>query len=318
MTSTSGIHHITAITADPQRNLDFYEGFLGQRLVKRTVNFDDPRSYHFYYGDESGKPGTLMTFFYWPEVPQGKRGHGEVSKVSYGISPGSKDFWIKRAREFDVVVEEGTNPFGERALQLTDPDGIAIDLVLTDEYPDLDHWNEGGVGKDDSLLGFYSATLMVRSSTSIEPVLKRLGYEKEAERGEHIRFVTKGSRAIRLDLRESSELGPAIQGAGSVHHIAVRAKDDAEELAMRDDILSMGLNPTPVIQRNYFRSVYFQTPANILFEIATDKPGNTIDEPLESLGEKLVLPEQYEEHRELIERMLVPITLPRHEDHGES
>lgn len=317
MATTSGIHHITAITANPQKNLDFYEGFLGQRLVKRTVNFDDPRSYHFYFGDKSGQPGTLMTFFYWPEVPKGKRGAGEVSRIAYGINRQAKDYWIARAGEFGITLNEKKNLFGEETLEIIDPDGIVIDLVLTNETTNVEYWEESRVKEDVSLLGFYGATLSVLGKELIEPVLTELGYTLAKENGNLSRFVTTGNLGHRIDIERSTDFNRAIQGTGSVHHIAIRATNDEEELEMREQILSLGLIPTPVIERNYFRSVYFQTPSNILFEIATDKPGNTVDEPLESLGEKLVLPLQYEPHREIIESQLVPIELPRHKKYGD-
>ena len=312
MKKSSGIHHITAITNDPQKNIDFYEGFLGQKLIKRTVNFDDPSSYHFYFGDAFGKPGTLLTFFYWRGIPQGTRGAGEVSRIAYGIADTAREYWIQRAEEYGVPCEAGTNAFGEDVLSLSDPDGMAIELVVTKEKTTVDYWREGDIPEDVSLKGFYGATLNVVSTEAMEPVLQTLGYTHKKDSGEHARFESVGERAGVLDLFEAPDLPMARQGWGSVHHIAFRAATDADEIVLQGAVAEAGTRPTHVIDRNYFHSVYFMTPARILFEIATDGPGFAIDESREALGEKLVLPAQYEPQRKEIEEALVPVTLPRH------
>ncbi len=312
MKISGGIHHITAITGDPQKNIDFYEGFLGQKLIKRTVNFDDPSSYHFYFGDAFGKPGCLLTFFYWPGIPKGARGAGEVSRIAYGINAKTKEFWIQRAKEWNVPCEAGTNAFGETILSLADPDGMGIELVVTKEKTTVDYWKGGKIPEEASLKGFYGATLNVVSTESMEAVLKTLGYKRKKDSDEHARFEGGGERASVLDLFEAPDLPMARQGWGSVHHIAFRAATDAEEITLQAAVAEAGTQPTHVIDRNYFHSVYFMTPARILFEIATDGPGFAIDESLDMLGEKLVLPAQYEPHRGEIESALVPVTLPRH------
>lgn len=179
MKISGGIHHITAITGDPQKNIDFYEGFLGQKLIKRTVNFDDPSSYHFYFGDAFGKPGCLLTFFYWPGIPKGARGAGEVSRIAYGINAKTKEFWIQRAKEWNVPCEAGTNAFGETILSLADPDGMGIELVVTKEKTTVDYWKGGKIPEEASLKGFYGATLNVVSTESMEAVLKTLGYKRK-------------------------------------------------------------------------------------------------------------------------------------------
>lgn len=312
MKNTSGIHHITAITGDPQKNIDFYEGFLGQKLIKRTVNFDDPRSYHFYFGDAYGKPGTLLTFFYWQNIPKRSPGVGEVSCISYGIGKEAVKFWKKRAKEFKVPCAGGTNDFGQENLTLADPDGMVIELVVNDEETTVDWWKEGSVPEDADLRGFYGATLNVVSSDAMGPVLNAIGYEKKKEAGEYTRFMSTAERAHTIDLFEAPDLPQARQGSGSVHHVAFRAATDEKELEIRSGITELGLNPTHVIDRQYFHSVYFMTPARILFEIATDAPGFGVDENIDMLGERLVLPPQYEPHRKEIESILVPVTLPRH------
>jgi len=311
METHSGIHHITAITGDPQKNIDFYEGFLGQKLIKRTVNFDDPSSYHFYFGDAFGKPGTLLTFFYWPGIPKGTHGTGEVSRIAYGIKAEAKDFWIQRAQVFNISCETVTNAFGEDVLSLRDPDGMSIELIVTNEHTTVDWWKEGKIPQNSSLLGFYGATLSVVNTETMEPVLGVLGYTRAKENGEHARFITSAERAAILDVFEAPDLPISRQGSDSVHHIAFRAATDAAELELQAGVASVGMNPTHVIDRNYFHSVYFMTPGRILFEIATDGPGFAIDEERDLLGEKLVLPAQYEPQRAAIEKMLVPVTLPR-------
>ena len=313
MQTSSGIHHITAITGDPRKNIEFYEGFLGQRLVKRTVNFDDPSSYHFYFGDAYGKPGTLITFFFWKGIPKGTRGTGEVSRIAYTIEPAAKEFWITRARIFGVTCTEGVNEFGEPVLMLRDPDDMTIELMMVGKNQNVDAWGESDVSPESMLGGFYGATLTVVSIEEMETVLAELGYAKQTTAGEHARFVTTGERATILDVVEAPDLPQSRQGSGSVHHIAFRATGDAEELEMRAQIEKTGSHPTPVIDRQYFHSVYFMTPGRILFEIATDSPGFAIDEPKESLGEHLVLPPMYEPHRAEIEKTLLPVSLPRHD-----
>ena len=313
MNTSLGIHHITAITGNPQKNLDFYEGFLGQKLVKRTVNFDDPRSYHFYFADATGSPGTLLTFFYFGNIPAGFRGVGEVGRIAYTISPASQQFWMERALEWNIATKVSINVFKESVLSLQDPDGMQIDLVSGIVSGKVDAWKDGPVPLVHALQGFRSASLTVTSVEEIEPTLVTLGFARILQSGQHVRFSTSGTLATILDCIELPDAPRARQGLGSVHHIAFRAESDEVELLIRQKIENAGLQPTNVIDRKYFHSVYFQTPSNILFEIATDSPGMTVDESLDSLGEKLVLPDQFEERRTEIERNLVPITLPRHQ-----
>lgn len=310
MKTSSGIHHITAITGDPQKNLDFYEGFLGQRLVKRTVNFDDPRSYHFYYGDFPGSPGTLMTFFYWKGIRERERGVGEVSAVAYAIPRSARQFWMDRAKTYGIEIETTANAFGDEMLVIEDPDGIRIELVSGEQGP-VEAWKQGPVPVESRLAGFFGVTLDVVSVEQMVPALRELGYEHKETVGSRARFVCEGDRACIVDLIEAPDLPEAQQGMGSVHHVAFRAQSDEDELFMRERIHMIGEMPTPVIDRNYFHSVYFMTPGRVLFEIATDGPGFSIDEDVDALGERLVLPAQYEKHRAQIEALLEPIQLPR-------
>jgi glyoxalase family protein len=298
---SAGIHHITAIAGDPQRNLDFYTEALGLRLVKRTVNFDDPGSYHFYFGDNIGTPGTIMTFFPWPGARRGARGSGQVTTVSFAVPRNSMAFWKERLRATHVIAEEIEGRFGSNALRFLDPDGLQLELVASanEESP-----------SERAIRGFAAPTLEVRNPEKTEKLLTEiLGFEFVAEENNRRRFRGSGSNAsAEIDL-VSSEAGFGQIAAGTVHHIAFRAADDDEQLKVREQLVARGLNVTPVIDRQYFHSIYFREPSGILFEIATDGPGFLIDEPADALGETLKLPPIYESKRNEIERVLPTIHL---------
>ena len=298
---SAGIHHITAIAGDPQRNLDFYTEALGLRLVKRTVNFDDPGSYHFYFGDNIGTPGTIMTFFPWPGARRGARGSGQVTTVSFAVPRNSMAFWKERLRATHVIAEQIEGRFGCNALRFLDPDGLQLELVASA--------NEES-SSERAIRGFAAPTLEVRNSEKTEELLTEiLGFEFVAEENNRRRFRGSGSNAsAEIDL-VSSEAGFGQIAAGTVHHIAFRAADDDEQLKVREQLAARGLNVTPVIDRQYFHSIYFREPNGILFEIATDGPGFLIDEPADALGETLKLPPIYESKRNEIERVLPTIHL---------
>jgi len=298
---SAGIHHITAIAGDPQRNLDFYTEALGLRLVKRTVNFDDPGSYHFYFGDSIGTPGTIMTFFPWPGARRGARGSGQVTTVSFAVPRNSMAFWKERLRATHVIAEEIEGRFGCNALRFLDPDGLQLELVASA--------NEES-SSERAIRGFAAPTLEVRNLEKTEKLLTEiLGFEFVAEENNRRRFRGSGSNAsAEIDL-VSSEAGFGQIAAGTVHHIAFRAADDDEQLKVREQLAARGLNVTPVIDRQYFHSIYFREPNGILFEIATDGPGFLIDEPADALGETLKLPPIYESKRNEIERVLPTIHL---------
>jgi glyoxalase family protein len=298
---SAGIHHITAIAGDPQRNLDFYTEALGLRLVKRTVNFDDPGSYHFYFGDYIGSPGTIMTFFPWPGARRGARGSGQVTTVSFAVPRNSMAFWKERLRATHVIAEEIEGRFGSNALRFLDPDGLQLELVASA--------NEES-SSERAIRGFAAPTLEVRNPEKTEKLLTEiLGFEFVAEENNRRRFRGSGSNAsAEIDL-VSSEAGFGQIAAGTVHHIAFRAADDDEQLKVREQLAARGLNVTPVIDRQYFHSIYFREPNGILFEIATDGPGFLIDEPADALGETLKLPPIYESKRNEIERVLPTIHL---------
>jgi len=321
---SAGIHHITAIAGDPQRNLDFYTEALGLRLVKRTVNFDDPGSYHFYFGDNIGTPGTIMTFFPWPGARRGARGSGQVTTVSFAVPQNSMAFWKERLRANHVITEEIEGRFGSDALRFLDPDGLQLELTVIPSNVEgsrretfkvtsrgsLDFARDDGGPSARAIRGFAAPTLEVRNPEKTEKLLTEiLGFEFVAEENNRRRFRGSGSNAsAEIDL-VSSEAGFGQIAAGTVHHIAFRAADDDEQLKVHEQLIARGLNVTPVIDRQYFHSIYFREPNGILFEIATDGPGFLIDEPADALGETLKLPPIYESKRNEIERVLPTIHL---------
>jgi glyoxalase family protein len=312
MLKLRGIHHITAIATDPQRNVDFYTQLLGLRLVKRTVNFDDPANYHFYFGDRIGSPGTIVTFFPWPGARRGSRGTGQVVVTSFAVRPEAIDFWKKRLSDEHVVAEEAPRRFGRRVLRLTDPDGLMLELIESDHFDAIELYKTGDVPDEFALRGFNAPTLEVQLGKLTEQLLiGTFGFDMTNEEKGRRRFsLNPDSPAAQIDLVERTDTGFGNISAGTVHHIAFRAADEQEQLQWRALLEEIGLGVTPVLDRQYFHSIYFREPGGILFEIATDKPGFAIDEPVEHLGEALKLPPQYEEHRGSIEQVLPPIALP--------
>lgn len=306
----SGIHHITAISGDAQRNLDFYTGVLGQRLIKTTVNFDDTGAYHFYFGDEIGHPGTLLTFFPWPHARRGRRGAGEVGAVAYAVSPRSLDFWRQRLVQHGVAVAEPTTRFGETVLPFPDPDGMMVELVASEHLAEVSHWTAGPIPAEHAIHGFHSATLWVGNpARSVDLLTQTLGFTLVgAENGRtRLRSAAAGAPGAFIDLLAQPGLAPGAMGAGTVHHIAFRAPDDAEQLEWQATLGTSGYRVTEVMDRQYFHSIYFREPGGVLYEIATDPPGFTWDEPVEMLGTGLKLPPWLEPQRQAIERALPPI-----------
>jgi glyoxalase family protein len=305
-----GIHHITAIASDPQANVDFYTQVLGLRFAKRTVNFDDPSTYHLYYGDRTGRPGTAITFFAWPGVRRGTRGTGQVIAASFAVPKKSLDFWKARFEEHHVFSEAIPPRFESSALRFTDPDGLLLEIIESVQLDDVDLKYESEVPKKFAIHGFHAPTLQVQDAEPTEDVLKELGFELIGEEESRRRFsVNSKSTSAWVDLIERADGQFGINSAGTVHHIAFRCADDEEQLKWRERIVDLGLHVTPVIDRFYFHSIYFREPGGILFEIATDGPGFTVDEPAMNLGQTLKLPPQYEQHRAEIESVLPPILL---------
>ncbi|KIL36424.1 ring-cleaving dioxygenase [Gordoniibacillus kamchatkensis] len=301
---TTGIHHITAFAGDPQKNVDFYAGLLGLRLVKRTINFDAPEVYHLYFGNESGAPGTVMTFFPYAGSRRGRIGGGQVGATVFAVPPGAYDFWKKRLNKFGVSVTE-TVRFGETFLQFADPDGLRLEIVEREEGPGS-AWSFGGIPAGQAIKGFGGAVLFsIHAVKTGERLEKLMGLERVAEEGDYIRYKATGDIGNFIDLR-AADMPWGEGGAGTVHHIAWRAADDADQLEWRECVAREGLHPTQVLDRNYFHSVYFREEGGILFEIATDNPGFAVDEAPEALGGKLMLPDWFEPHRAAIEANLQP------------
>lgn len=317
MTHVTGIHHVTAISGDPQRNIDFYSGLLGLRLVKCTVNFDDPYTYHFYYGDEVGTPGSLMTFFPWPDAPRGRQGSGQVAVTSFAVVPEAIGFWIERLIRYNVRFQGPSRrdfaAESERVLAFTDHDGLMLEIVGHPGAEQRPAWGGvPGIPREYAIHGFHGITIWVEHRARSERVLvDTLGFHRKAVEGTTTRYTVgdHGPGTI-VDVREIGGFGRGAIGTGTVHHVALAVPDDDAQAALRTAVEAARLEPTPVIDRLYFRSVYFREPEGVLYELATRLPGFTIDEPVGHLGESLKLPPQYEPRRAELEAMLPPIHLP--------
>ncbi len=306
MKNSAGIHHITAIAGNAKRHVAFYRGTLGLRLVKKTVNFDAPDTWHLYYGDETGSPGSALTFFIWEELPHGHHGAGEAQEIAFSVPETSLEFWRKRLIEKNVNFIEPAPRFGERVIAFEDPDGLKLEFVGSKAASTLPGWSGGGVPAEHSIRGFHGITLEVREPAKTAEVLTQVfGFAPAGVEDNRYRFVSKpGPLGTVVDLRHTPGLARANQGTGSVHHVAFRAGGDEDELAMREKAIELGLHATEQVARFYFRSVYFRERNGILFEIATDDPGFTIDETKETLGGKLQLPSWHEPLRAQIEASL--------------
>jgi glyoxalase family protein len=309
MNGVKGIHHITAIAGSPQENINFYNDLLGLKFLKRTVNFDDPYTYHFYYGDETGTPGTILTFFPWgKEAMRGKRGSGQVTTISFSVKKNTLPYWIERLKKAGVNVSDIFSRFDEEVILFEDPDGIEIELISAsnDNRPG---WDNGQIPSEYSILGFYTASLSETNAEATKNLLTdQLQYKKTKKDRNRIRFESgEGEPGTYIDVVETASGSKGLMGVGAIHHIAFRAKDDMHQLELKKILDEKGFNVTPVIDRNYFHSIYFREPGNILFEIATDPPGFLIDESKEELGKHLKLPSWYEVRRKEIERRLPDI-----------
>jgi glyoxalase family protein len=305
----SGIHHVTAISGSASRNVDFYTGTLGLRLIKKTVNFDDPGTYHLYYGDERGMPGTILTFFPWEHAAPGRNGVGQAEETAFRIPTGSLGYWTQRLIEKGVPHQAPEKRFGEPVLSFTDPDGMSLALVGVADAAGEPAWSAGGIPAEHAVRGFHGATLMLDKVAPTGAILTNaLGFSAIGREGSLLRYAATEAPGSVITLRETGGFLPARMGRGSVHHIAFRAADDAQQAAMAKKVHDdHRLSPTQQLDRNYFRSVYFREPGGILFEIATDQPGFAVDEPVESLGCALKLPPFLEPRRREIEAVLPPI-----------
>jgi len=308
-----GLHHVTAIASDPQRNLDFYVGLLGLRFVKRTVNFDDPGTYHFYFGDNRGTPGTILTFFPWPGARRGVRGTGQVEATAFAISPDSIAYWLERLKQHHVTAEKTSTRFGEEVIRLIDPDGLLIELIASSLHGRFESWPDSPVPAEHILRGFHSVSAALEGYERTARLLtEAFSYRLINESENRFRFASADDSASGriIDLLCQPDTAMGRVAAGSVHHIAFRAKDDAEQLQWRERLVDLGYNVTPVMDRDYFHSIYFREPGGVLFEIATEPPGFTLDEKLEELGMHLRLPPWLESARAQIEEILPRIQVP--------
>jgi glyoxalase family protein len=306
----AGIHHVTAIAGNPLQNFAFYTNSLGLRFVKKTVNFDDPGTYHFYYGDEAGSPGTILTFFPWEGAAAGRGGVGQAQQTAFRVPVRSLGYWTHRFIERGIAHEAIEKRFGESVLPFTDPDGMSLALVGVPGAENEPGWSNGDVRAEHAIRGFHGVTLLLDSAAKTAAVLTDVfGFEETAREGSVIRYKAGGdANGGVVDIYEAKGFLPGRQGTGSVHHIAFRARDDAEQGSMAQMLIDrLGLHPTEQKDRNYFRSIYFREPGGVLFEIATDIPGFAVDEPTATLGTDLKLPSFLERHRKDIEAVLPPL-----------
>ncbi len=301
-----GLHHITAISGNAKRTLEFYTKILGLRLVKKTVNFDDPGTYHFYFGDKKGTPGSILTFFPWQGIRQGTAGTGMATEIGYSVPLDSLGFWSDRLKHYQVKHDEIEEKFGEKYLSFRDPDGLKIKLVAPLVADNRKAWETDEVKAATATKGFHSVTLMLKNVTPTAKILTDiLGYQLTSQDGNDYRFTTDAvENASIVDIIEAPSVAHGVVAGGTNHHVAFRVKDDTILMNYREKIERFGLNITPKIDRDYFFSLYFREPGGVLFELATDNPGFTRDEPLSELGTHLKLPRQYEDSRKEIEKVL--------------
>lgn len=304
-----GIHHISVLAGDAQVNANFYVKTLGMRLVKKSVNQDDPSTYHLFYANKTGAPGSGLTFFPWPNARQGKAGVGEATKVALGVPESSRLFWAQYLPENGIDFDGPYDRFGQEALAFKDPDGLIVELVFAKDSNSGTAWDKGGVPPEYGIRGFKGTTLRLREAGSTATILKTVFNFKQSKRqGSFSHFTTEAPLGNSVILEESESLLSS-NGRGIIHHVAFRAEDMDDLATKREKVLSLGLQPTEVIDRHWFYSVYFRTPGGVLFEIATDGPGYSVDEDPDKLGEKLILPPWLEPQRETIERHLPPVSV---------
>ncbi len=304
-----GIHHISIISGDPQVNVDFYFKTLGLRMVLKTVNQDDPSTYHLFYANGEGQPGSSITFFPWPMAIQSKPGTGQVSTISFLVPKGTQDFWIDRFASRDVPFGTPIERFGKKVLPFRDPDGLNLELVEESRIDGIPAWKDGPISEENAIRGFWGSVLWLTQTESTQTILQEvMGYELSAKDDDLTMLKTTAPLGHSIILKKESEAVQGKTGRGTVHHIAFRAKDEKELAMMRNQVLEMGLSPTEIIDRHVFKSVYFHTPDGVLFEMATDGPGyDSIVENKSDMGKLLFLPPWLEKKREMIEKRLQPI-----------
>lgn len=306
----TGIHHVTAIASDAQENIDFYTGVLGLRLVKKTINFDAPEVYHFYYGDEAGHPGSILTFFPYQGLVRGRHGKGMLNTTTFSVALSSLPFWEERLKRFNVAYKNPQERFGgEVALYFEDGDGLGLELVFNDR-DSRPGFSFGPIPPEHAIKGFYSVEIWEEGYERTAALLtEQLDHRLIAEKGNRFRFAASGAPGNYIDLLCTPDSLKGLAGSGTVHHLAFSTPTQQSQQDVRLRIVKRMLNPTPVLDRHYFTSIYFREPGGVLFEVATAGPGFTADEPLAQLGEVLKLPPQYEPDRAALEKTLVPVTL---------
>jgi glyoxalase family protein len=314
MHSLSGLHHVTAICSDAQKNLDFYCGTLGLRLVKLTVNFDDPFAYHLYYGDEIGRPGTILTFFAWNGASPAKHGNRSVAATAFAVPVGALDWWKSYLTSKNIAWTTPPARWGEEVIQFQDFDGLQLEIIASLRAETGMAWQNGGVPAEAAIRGFHSVTIAAEGTENTAQLLTgTMGFKASETPSllEPSRFRFEAGQGIGgiVDVACLPDAPRATTGAGGVHHVAFRVADDAAQTRFRVELVRAGFNASPVMDRSYFHSIYFREPGGVLFEIATDSPGFTVDESVERLGALLQLPTQLESYRAQIEARLAPLQL---------
>ncbi|HVI49061.1 MAG TPA: ring-cleaving dioxygenase [Chitinophaga sp.] len=305
----TGLHHITAIAGNARRNYDFYTRVLGLRFVKKTVNFDDPHTYHFYYGNATGEPGTILTFFPWEDIALGRRGTHMATEIGYSVPEGSIDFWLKRLEAENIIYNKPSAKFGEIYLTFLDPDGLKVELTVPEKTDNRVPWETPAITEANATRGFHHVTLTLEDiQPTADLLVSMFGYQLQKHHTNRYRFGTPANEyGGYIDLVEAKGEPRGHVAGGSVHHIAFRMKDDATQIHYRQLLAERGLHVTEQLDRKYFRSVYFREPGGVLFELATDAPGFTVDESSAELGTHLMLPDEFEAKRAEIEAHLVKL-----------
>ncbi len=305
----TGIHHVTAIASGAQKNIEFYRGILGLRLVKQTVNFDAPEVYHFYYGNENGDPGSILTFFPYEGLIRGRHGKGMLNTTAFSVPLASLEFWLERLKKYRINYKPPQERFEQEvAVYFEDADGLGLELIFTDNDSRAGYAN-GYIPPNHAIKGFYNAEIWEEGYERTAGLLtEQLDHVLIAEKGNRFRFAATNSPGNYIDIVCSPDRMKGLSGSGTVHHLAFATPDKETQLAVRLKIVKRMLNPTPVLDRNYFTSIYFREPGGVLFEVATSGPGFAIDEEEDHLGESLKLPEQFEPRRKELEEQLLPIT----------
>lgn len=304
----TGIHHVTAIASSAQKNIDFYVGILGLRLVKKTINFDGPDVYHFYYGDEVGNPGSILTFFPYNGLVNGRQGKGMLNTTTFSAPATSLNYWLERLKRFDIPYKKPQERFdGEMVVYFEDEDGLGLELVFNDKDT-RPGFSLGNIPQEHSIKGFYNVEIWEEGyERSAGLLTEQLDHQLIAEKGNRFRFAAKDAPGNYIDILCSPDSMKGLAGSGTVHHIAFATPNKGTQEEVRLKIVKRMLNPTPILDRNYFTSIYFREPGGVLFEVATSGPGFMVDESIDHLGEALKLPPQFEDNRQQIEKTLTPV-----------